>query len=195
MKLQTTLKHACSIATAAVGIHVATGPAAHADTFGFGFQLGNSATATVDATSEYTGVRFTALDSITIDTLGFGLNNGSGAVAFALQADDGFGNPTGVDLAFGNATAGAGYTTATVAPTALTAGNVYHIIIRPQEGSSAGLRVALGGIGTVSDIHTRDGTPHPNAAQIFTSNNGSTWTVSSHDSRANVWGVANSSTG
>ncbi len=175
---------------AATGIGLASTSPAAAATVGFEFYLGNATTSNASG-SNLVGTRFTADRDMTIDTLHVNLNNGSGTATLLLRADDGSGNPLGTNLASGTFTPAAGWNQVGVSSTSLVAGQVYHLLAQSPSGS-AGTRVILN---SKTDVHTHSGMLDPQAAQMYSSNSGGSWTEYSLSGRATTWGVSNSETG
>lgn len=179
--------------TAAATLVALTASPVLAGTFGLDLYVGSASSIAINNSSAQWSTRFTADQSITVDTAIYNLNLYVGApnLQIAVRADDGFGNPTGPDLGVGTAVpTGSGYNTMSISPVNLTAGQVYHYVYRVTNGSpddAAYIRDLAGHVGSI----TSTGAPELNHALTYT---GDGVNYSSYTTDVQTWGLYNSAT-
>jgi hypothetical protein len=155
---------------------------------------GGGSSLSLSDTSRRWGVRFTANENITVDQALTYLNSytGSPDLRIALQADDGSGNPNGIDLGVASVTpTSTGFVTANFStPVSLTSGTVYHFVQYLANGDGSNTvairETAPAHIGS----HANTGLPESNYALTYSPDGGSNW---SDYSDALAWGLVNSS--
>jgi hypothetical protein len=193
------LRHILPAGCVAVAFVIPMWPAsasAAVDEYGLKLANGSATSLVLNDTTRGWGYRFTAEESLTVDRALTNLTfvAGSPTLQVAIQADDGFGNPDGVDLSVGSITAsGAGYQTVNMTPVGLTAGSVYHMIHRTPNGDGSnllGLRTT--GPGNVeSQVST--GVPELNYGLMLSNDGGASWSLASTTDTV-TYGLYNSTT-
>ncbi len=164
--------------------------------------LGNSASGVINDQNDIRSQRFQAPYNIDVNRVHLGTNGAGGVGAtgvVSIQADNGSGSPSGIDLATGSIAMSAtqGYTIDLDSTLSLTAGQSYHLTLRSPNANATNtilwrINGATASPSTVNVINPT-GTPTFNYAQGGSSNNGSTWSFSSI--QTTPWALSNSTTG
>lgn len=140
---------------------------------------GSAGSLPISSSAVQWGARFTASETITIDQALARLTGSGGSpnLQVAIQADDGSGNPDGVDLGVATLGSSAGFNAGNfAAPVSLVQGNVYHFIHRVDNaggGNSVFLASAPGVVFTAAP----SGVAESQYALTLSQDSGSTWTT------------------
>lgn len=171
------------------------GPASAAvDTYGLELYLGNGGSIALNDPARLWDYRFTPNQTVTVDNVLTKLNavTGSPTLQVGIQADDGSGNATGVDLAYASWSASVGTVTAPLnSAVTLNSGSTYHFVQRVPNGDANNVAYVADRSPSILQSHIHDGTPDTSYSSRYSSNGGSSW---GDNPDTEVWGLYNGTT-
>lgn len=180
---------------AAVPFSFVQSASAAVDTYGLELFLGSGSSLALNDPGRLWDYRFTPNQTVTVDSVLTKVNVvvGSPTLQVGIQADDGFGNASGVDLAVASWSPTTGVITAPLnSSITLNSGSTYHFVQRVPNGDANNVAYVADRAPSLLQSHVHDGTPDTSYSSRYSSNSGASW---SDYTDTEIWGLYNSSTG
>ncbi|MCC7349610.1 MAG: PEP-CTERM sorting domain-containing protein [Phycisphaerales bacterium] len=178
---------------AGMSLALAGQASAAVDTYGLELFLGSGSSIGLNDPGRFWDYRFTPNQTVTVNSVLTKLNAvvGSPNLQVGIQADDGFGNASGVDLAYASWSPGTGVVTSTLnVAITLNSGSTYHFVQRVPNGDANNVAYVADRSPSLLQSHVQDGTPDTSYSARYSSNGGSSW---SDYTDTEVWGLYNNS--